>query len=295
MCVILFILLLLCKTAHPSNICIFVDHQPDKNHSIYTALKKTIHTNADHIFVTPPLWNFFSKYQAAKQRKKLRAQWQFYDTHIGLIYIKSKRISKKNGINTKELKRLKKPFNKKIQEESWISLFPSLFNIKLWQKHHQKTTQPSIVYMDGHGSKRRKDPSAEKICGILAYEFANLLNFFYTTLHIDLLGVQTCHWTSMRILELIAKKHKYTSSPFGIITPLRTEEVLTTASSNLNKKKTEEYCFLKALQLIMNNYNGTITPKMKDIACRIDTLKHPKNNKQGITFIPSGDIFAHVL
>ncbi len=291
----LFMFLLLYKTAYSSNICILIDHQrsiSNGNYAIYYELEKIMHTDADHIFVPPALWSLFSKYQANKQRKQLLKQWLFYDTKIGLIYIKAKRISKKSGIKTKKFKLLKKPFTKKIPEKPWITLFPNLFNIEQWQTHRRQTKKPSIVYMDGHGSKRKKDPSAESICGIPAYKFARLLHFFHTELNICLLGVQTCHWPSTRIFELIVKQYKYKAAPFGIITPLRTEDTLSTPPF---KRQSQEYCFLKALELIMHNYDGKATPQMKKIACRIDTLNHPKNNNQGVTFVPTGDMFTHVL
>ncbi len=279
---------------YATSICIFDDHldaHTSKNNAILYEFKKTLHAQAEHIFITPYVWNSFITSLSKHEQQPFIKNWDIFDTHIGLFYLKHKHAANQVGIRLSTFDQLSQPFRKqKRKYVRWTSTFNTLFDLAQWKTYHQKNPEHKFIYMNGHGSPRGCHYSCEFACGISATKFASILKFFNDDLKIDLVGIQSCYWTSKRIFEVMKKKYGYKHLTYSIITPLRSEKPLwvTDLPKQCSCSKSSYYCFYEGIKRIVQNYHGKITSKMKAIAQHIDTIKVRKNKNQGINMILAG-------
>lgn len=285
---------LLTQQNHGVGIAIFNDYScpnvPD-NDAILYEFTKTVQVTAPYILVTPYIWHKFSASLNKQEQKVFLQKWSVYDTTIGLFLLKHKNTPSHAGIKVSMCILVKQPFNlhNTPYNAHWSRLLPSLFNIKEWHAYHITHKESSFIYISGHGSPKTSNYQYELACGITTSDFAYILKFFNDKLKINLLGIQSCYWTSKRILEVMQKKYGYKTLSYNIITPLKAETTLWITDLSFQYYcQQPTYCFYEAIKRMMLQYKGRLTQRMKLIMKNIDTLKEAKNQNQGITMVMAG-------
>lgn len=285
---------LLTQQNHGISIAIFNDapypNMPDNNAILYE-LKKTMLAKAPYILVAPYAWNKLSSSLSKQEQKIFLQEWKIFDTTIGLFLLKHNNAPSHAGIKESMCIPLAQPFKQHNipYNKNWSRLFASLFNIKEWHAYHAMHKESSFIYINGHGSPKAFSYRYEQACGITTSDFAHILKFFNDTLKINLLGVQSCYWTSARILEVMQNKYNYQTLTYNIITPLKSEEELWITDSSFQYYcQQPTYCFYEGIKRMMHQYKGRLTQRMKLIMKNIDNLKEVKNQNQRITMIMAG-------
>lgn len=279
------------KTA--TEICILADYFDHINSTaILEESLKAITTECNHIFLNKSLWKTCI---TDLDQEAFTSIWDVYDTHIGLLYIHHKNASFLPGMYMDKCSLIENPFNIETidtinEDRKWGSTFESLIDVKKWQQYHSNPNNRICVYMNGHGMQRvSTGHESELVCSINAKQFAHLLDFFNTKLHINLLGVQSCYWTAQRIHELMNNIYGYKTLYFNILTPLNSEEVLwlDTAYNYMNADN-EKSCFFECCADFTEQYTNKVTDEIKELVYNTDTLSLQQNNKQRATMIAGG-------
>lgn len=281
-----------------SDLSIIIDyHDPAETEStaVLDETLKTMSSGCSHLFLNKKLWiscindTYFAQLDA-NSKKDFCAQWNCYDTQKGLLYFSYKESINALGVKIDTFKRIDDPFNNDIitaikDDFNWPTHFDALFDLQACVANHNNPESKIVVYMNGHGTPRIDNLAYELVCGISAPQFAHLLTFFNNTLHISLLGVQSCHWTAQRIKELMTKHAHVNQINFTILTPLSTEEGLwlDTIGNYMNKKNDGRSCFFDCCCDIADS-EMTIAD-IKKLTYNTDTLKLPQNDTQKATVV----------
>lgn len=281
-----------------SDLSIIVDYYDPTETESTAVLDETLKTMASgcsHLFLNKKLWltclndTYFAELDQ-QSKKGFCDQWNCYDTQRGLLYFSYKESENKLGIKVDTFKVIEDPFNTVVitnikDDVNWPAQFGSLFDLQLCAQYHSNPESRIVVYMNGHGTPRADNINYELACGISAPQFAQLLTFFNHTLHISLLGVQSCHWTAERIKELMTEHAKANPITFTILTPLSTEEGLwlDTLGNYMNKKHDGRSCFFDCCCDIADS-DMEITD-IKQLVYNTDTLKLTENKAQKATIV----------
>lgn len=252
---------------------------------------KAISVECNHIFFNKMLWN---ECIGDLDKDVFKSIWNVYDTHIGLLYLQHKQAPLLPGMQIHKCTIINDPFDADQmaavnENKEWATLFETLFNIRTWQQYHSNPNNRICIYMNGHGMPRMASYDYDIVCGINAKQFAHLLNFFNKELRINLLGVQSCYWTTARISELMKDLYGYTTLNFSILTPLSSEEGLWLDTvQNYIKSEGEKNSFFECCADITEQYNHQITDEIKQLIYSTDTLSLELNKKQNATMIAGG-------
>jgi hypothetical protein len=287
--------------AQVTGICIFDDKDDPaswKDAAIKNEFAKTLDSNAEHIFITPSLWK---AYKNSQYRHNFCNNYDLFDTHIGLFYINKKNSNTKIGIKIQSFTRIPQPF-KSIKSISynfhWATQFHTIFNVQEWQAYHCQPNHKSFIYMNGHGSTRANHLHCCMAAGIPGDKFASLLKFFNDQLKIDIFGMQSCFWTSDRILKLMNRTYYLEKLHFTIFTPLKTEQTLWLRNFYPQCRCPQcnhIYSFFAGIKKITHAFSGKITKNIKQIIHNIDTLRLKENADQYATLITAGTDNIHII
>lgn len=217
--------------------------------------------------------------------------WDFFDTQKGLYYLRPKNNPKDIGLKIETFKKINDPFTFTAaqQQSNWVSGFMELFDLEKWHTVH-KNGKKKIVCISGHGTQRTC--KIARACGVPVDEFVKLMFYFNDTLCIDTLGVQSCYWPGMRILELMEQEKKK-HFDFQLITPINKERVLYFAaemplvesydplSGSTEIRSSQGDSLLNGLHEIALSFDGTmndeLTKKLKSV--HVVELNHSYNMK----------------
>ena len=250
-----------------TNISIITDYFDPKftgSTAVLEEALKTIDAQCDHLFINKLLW---TECIQDLDTQEFKAQWDMYDTHIGLLYLKQKSCTDNIGIKVHTFSPIKDPFNlqevDEVKDDKWPQQFDTLFDLNSWRMHHNNPSSRIVVYMNGHGTRRVGQLESELAGGIRATSFATLLTFFNDQLNIHLLGVQSCFWTAERIYELM-QQHGYDTLNFTILTPLSIEKGLwlDTIHNYLNKKD-KVSCFFDCCVSFTQSFDNEVIDEIK--------------------------------
>jgi hypothetical protein len=222
-------------------------------------------------------------------------EWEFYDTHIGLYYLRPKDDLQDIGLKLDTFTKIDNPcsMNVPAEKKAWVDGFINLFDTNAWHKNHPYNKK-KIVCISGHGTPRR--PAQERACGIPSTEFAKLIAFFNDKLNIDTLGVQTCYWPAQRILELMAN-NKTPHLNCQLITPIDQEKVVNytsemplvwsyepkTKAVQVHEAITGEI-LLSGLHDLATSFKGTVTEDINSMLNDIQVVQvnHKYNMKTSL-------------
>ncbi len=286
--------------AHTTGICIFDDKGDPKSWekaAIKNEFAKTLDNKPDHLFITPTLWCAYKKkFNKTKHAKTFCDRYHLYNTHIGLLYIKHNDAPKNIGINIRTFTSIPFPFQataaKQIKTGKWAKKINKLFDMQAWQSYHNQHNRRSFIYMNGHGTRQMCHFGCSMAAGISGANFAHLLRFFNEDLKIDVFGMQSCFWTSKRILKIMKQHFGYQDLHFSILTPLKSEKELWLTNfepcSCGECTNNMHYTFFYGLQKVTNSFKGIITQQLKTVIKKIDTLNIPKKRHQSATLIAAG-------
>ncbi len=208
-------------------------------------------------------------------------EWEFYDTHIGLYYLRPKDDVQEIGLPIQHFTKIDHPCNMQvpIEQKPWTNSFINLFDVKEWHNTH-KDEKTKIFCISGHGTPSRHP--VKRACGIPAEDFAQLVTFFNDILKVDIIGVQTCFWPAKRILELMAENGK-TSLNCKLITPIDKEEEVHYRSEmplvwsyepesrdTLIKEAFDGELLFTSLHDIATSFKGTVT---EDLEKTLDSIQ----------------------
>lgn len=284
-----------------SDISIIIDYYDPAETGSTAVLDETLKTMASgcsHLFLNKKLWlacindTYFAQLDT-QSKLEFDNQWNCYDTQKGLLYFSYKESQNNLAIRTDTFTRIDDPFDittiSNIKDDAqWPAHFNSLFDLPLCTKNHSNEASKIVVYMNGHGTPRADNITYELACGLNAQQFAQLLTFFNDTLKINLLGVQSCHWTADRIKELMKKHTQNKQINFTILTPLSAEDGLwlDTINNYINKKD-DRFCFFDCCCDIIDT--DMHINKIKELVYNTDTLKLHENKDQKATLVTANN------
>lgn len=250
---------------------------------------KTIDAQCDHIFTNKLLWKECTQ---KLDKESYMQNWSVYDTHIGLLYMQFNKHHPDIGFNIKQWTHIEDPFDitiiDQISDDAWPKKFETLFDISRWNQAHRHQNSKIIIYMNGHGTRRTNELEVALSCGISASDFARVLKIFNDQLHIHVLGIQSCFWTTERIHELM-QNYGYTTLHFTILTPLSSEQGLwLDTCNNYKRKKGSSFCFFDTCLQFTHLYHDALTTEIKDIINSTDTLQLLGNKQQQATLLLAG-------
>ncbi|MEX0849599.1 MAG: hypothetical protein WD055_05190 [Candidatus Dependentiae bacterium] len=291
--------------AQVTGICIFDDTDDPaswKTAAIKKEFVNTLDSDAEHIFLTPSLWKAYkNRFKNSKHRRNFCNNYDLFDTHIGLFYINKKKSNTKIGIKIQSFTRISQPFAS-IKPTShnyhWATRFHTVFDIQEWQAYYCQPSHKSFIYMNGHGSARSCHLHCCMAAGIPGDKFASLLKFFNDQLKIDIFGMQSCFWTSGRVLKMMNQTYGLKKLHFTIFTPLKTEQTLWLnpfCSQCTCPQCRNIYSFFAGIKKIAHAFSGNINESIKQIIRQIDTLLIEKNKSQHATLITAGTDNIHVI
>lgn len=286
------------KTENPiitTEMCILTDYLEPRlvdSTAILEEALKAITVECNHIFLNKALWGICI---SDLDKEAFKTIWNVYDTHIGLLYIQHKNATTLPGMQMNQLSIIKDPFDQTETDtiednKNWPTLFETLFDIHIWQQYHNSPFHKICIYMNGHGMPRASsNHESELVCGVNAKQFAHLLDFFNTQLRINLLGVQSCYWTTQRIHELMEELYGYKTLHFSILTPMSAEKTLWLDTAyNYMQSEGKQSCFFECCADFTEQYTNQVTDEIKAIVYNADTLKLNQNQGQKATLIAAG-------
>jgi hypothetical protein len=217
--------------------------------------------------------------------------WDFYDTGIGLYYLKPYDVDPIIPVNG--FTKIEHPCDMTVEPTvvRWAEKFTKLFDLSAWHNLH-KAGKKSVVCISGHGTA--SSCKVERACGMPAEDFAILARFFNDTLRIDTLGVQSCFWPAQRITAYM--KEKGTKLSCTLITPIDQELELHFAAAmpivwsyaDNNKIVLAEGLqgdtLLAGLHELTTSFDGTMTEELSEKLQTIHVVEinHTKNMKTAI-------------
>lgn len=202
-------------------------------------------------------------------------EWEFFDTHAGLYYLRPKHAIQDIGLKIDTFTKIEHPCELNIRhtKTKWVDSFISLFDINTWNNIHA-SGQKKVACISGHGTVRH--PKISRACGVPTEEFVKLILFFNDTLKINTLGVQSCYWPCTRILELM-KDNNRPLLDCQLVTPIDREQVLYYAaempivwSYKPNSQAVQIHeaqpsdIFLAGLHEIATSFKGTMTQELSE-------------------------------
>lgn len=222
-------------------------------------------------------------------------EWEFFDTHAGLYYLRPKHAIQDIGLKLQTFTRIEHPCELKIECSStaWVENFINLFDLNTWNNVH-KSGRKKVVCVSGHGTARH--PKVSRACGVSAEEFVKLILFFNDTLKINTLGIQSCYWPCARILELMASNGK-PHLDCQLVTPIDQERVLYFAAempivwsyepnsqtSQIQDSQQGEI-LLSGLHEIAASFDGTMTQELTEKLNQVHVVQinHKYNMKTSL-------------
>ena len=227
------------------------------------------------------------------------ADWEFYDTHAGLYYLRPVDNIQEIGLKLDTFQKIEQPCTlaPEVKVEPWADRFADLFDLTKWN-HAHRSGKKKVVCISGHGTSRKSN--FPRACGIPAEDFVKLMLFFNDTLKIDILGVQSCYWPSARILELMANHDKQKLN-FKLITPIDQEKVVYFAaempivwSYDPISKKTEIQedkpgdILLTGLHELATSFNGTMTEELNTKLNNIQVVQMNHKHQMKASLVDAG-------
>lgn len=218
--------------------------------------------------------------------------WDFYDTGIGLYYLKPYDIEPIMPVNN--FTKIEHPCDIAVEPSvvRWAEKFIKLFDLPAWHKLH-KNGKRSVVCISGHGTA--STCKVARACGMPAEDFAKLVQFFNNDLHITTLGIQSCFWPAQRITSFM--KEAGTNLTCTLITPIDQEKELHFAAampivwsynSDNNKIVLAEGLqgdtLLAGLHELTTSFDGVMTEELSEKLQTIHVvdINHTKNMKTAI-------------
>lgn len=227
------------------------------------------------------------------------ADWEFYDTHAGLYYLRPKNNIQNIGLKIDAFTKIEHPCELKVEltKTPWVDGFINLFDLTQWQQAH-RSGKKKVVCISGHGTARQHVVS--RVCGIAAEEFVKLMLFFNDSLKIDTLGVQSCYWPSARILELMATNNK-PHLDCHLITPIDQEQVVhfaaempivwsyepTSRALKIQEEQSGEI-LLTGLHEIATSFNGTMTEELSEKLNQVQVVQLNHQYQMKTSLIDAG-------
>lgn len=224
------------------------------------------------------------------------SEWDFYDTNIGLYYLRPKYTNTDIGLKLELCTKITDPCAlniKKTEPGSWAEKFITLFDLTQWNKAHQNGKK-KVVCFSGHGTQ--SSCKVSRACGVPTESFIMLMNFFNDSLKINTVGIQSCYWPSTRILKLMAGNGKPQLN-FQLVTPIDQERALyfnaempivwsyepTSRMAEIQEISTGDI-FLNGLHEIADSFAGTMTKELTEKINNIDVVQvnHNYHMKTGL-------------
>lgn len=216
-------------------------------------------------------------------------EWDFFDTHIGLYYLRPKDQPTDIGLPIAHFTKIDKPCSMQIPADAakpWVESFINLFDTKAWHNHHRGGKKKTFC-ISGHGTRSRH--RVKRACGVPAKDFASLIAFFDDKLKVDIIGVQSCFWPAHRILELMNEQGK-TYLHCKLVTPIDKEEEVhyrsemplvwsyEPSSGDLAIKEAfDGELLFTELPDIATSFKGTVTEELKETLETIQVVQMNHN------------------
>lgn len=222
-------------------------------------------------------------------------EWDFFDTHAGLYYLRPKHAIQDIGLKMDTFTKIEQPCKLKIEHTKtpWVDNFINLFDLDTWNNVH-KSGRKKVVCVSGHGTARH--PSVSRACGVPTEAFVKLMLFLNDTLKINTLGIQSCYWPCTRILELM-KNNNRPHLDCQLVTPIDQERVLYFAAempivwsyephsqkAQIHESKPGEI-LLAGLHEIATSFDGTMTKELTEKLNQIHVVQinHTYNMKTSL-------------
>lgn len=265
---------------------------PD-NDTILCDFVKVMKAKGDHIFINSSMWYaFLDKYVQGKVTFDAQA-WEFYDTNVGLIYIRNTATPHHEGIQYQQFKRIANPLDlaaiDAVVNANWTADLDKIFNVSGWQAH--QAGQKNMIYLSGHGAQRPKTAEYTSVgCGILSNDLVKVALFFNNQLNVDTLVINSCYWTADRLRETLhlagAQQLNYT-----VISPLLTEEMLwLTSDLGCECERCMRDCpsFFETCRTFTGLHEADITPELSTLLCSSDTALDNIDKMQAPTLVMAG-------
>ena len=213
------------------------------------------------------------------------SDWDFFDTRKGLFYLRHKDAASIDfGIKTDQFSLIKDPFAlpKQKTNEQWMDDFMNFFDLAKWRRYHSQTGAKKFIQISGHGTSSKMQNN--RLCGMNAPEFVKLAAFFNNDLQLDFLAVETCFWSSSRILELLKKDGNFPKVNFHLLTPIDREQISFARATiphvqdydpenyELVLQTHPTYTFYTGLEKVVPAYSGALTQEIKEVIESIEDV-----------------------
>jgi hypothetical protein len=264
---------------------------PD-NDSILCDFVKVIKAECDHIFINPALWFAFLDNLEQQKVSFDPTRWEFYDTNLGLIYLRNSTKPHHEGIQYHQFKPIAKPLElETVVSRNWTGDLDKIFNVTVWQEQYSKEKHKCMVYMSGHGAHRADKVGYKSVgCGMISNDFMNVALFFNQELPIDTLVINSCFWTADRLREELQQAGA-AELTYTVISPLQTEQMLwLTADLGCECERCTRDCpsFFDTCRTFTGLHEAEITPELSAILCSSDTVMDNIEKMQAPTVIMAG-------
>jgi hypothetical protein len=222
-------------------------------------------------------------------------EWEFFDTHAGLYYLRPKKAIQDIGLKINTFTKIEHPCDLTIEltKKPWVDNFINLFDLNIWNNVHA-SGRKKVVCVSGHGTVRH--PKVSRACGVSQAEFVKLILFFNDILKVNTLGIQSCYWPSTRILEVM-KENNRPHLDCQLVTPIDQERVLYFAaempivlSYEPNSRVAQigasppSDILLAGLHEIATSFDGTMTQELSEKLNQIQVVQinHRYNMKTSL-------------
>jgi hypothetical protein len=286
------------KPATVTTVAIIADYKlpnTPNNNSILCDFIKVVKANCEHIFINPTLWSAFLEHHNQGLIPFDATAWEFFDTELGLIYMRNRAAVYHDGILHQQFKRIIDPLDPTVIDtlvnRNWTTDMHTIFNIPAWQAYHADAQHKSMLYMSGHGARRAHSAEYTSIgCGILSPDLVHIASFFNTQLTVTTVVINSCYWTADRLRQELQQAGVETIN-FTIISPLLSEQMLwLTADPGCQCAKCvrPEPCFFDTCRTFTGLHEAAITPELATILCSSDTVTDNFDYNQTPTLVIAG-------
>ncbi len=287
-------------TAEPvfTTMALFTDYDHPSEHNgraiVYETLK-TIDGGCSHIFINKKLFKELEQFVFPEM---FIQDWQVYDTHIGLLYLRSTKATEQLGIKIDTFTLLEQPFDattlQNVKDGSWTDQFHTLFDLKVWHAYHAHPKSKTVVYTNGHGTADIDSYALETLIGVSAQRFAQLLTFFNDQLRITFLGLQSCHWTAERVQKLMQKEAGIKQVRFTLLTPAHIEKPIW-IETHINYLNNASPSFFDTCCETAYAFEGDLTKEIAETIKNTDTFQLVGNKNQQASLLAAGDTTIQLI